>query len=162
MAFSPAGPVVTHARARRRADAGAGARRRADVVVSMDAADAERCLALIREHRPDMKQFAEVEVEVKYDAAPLGEGGFCTAYRAVFRGEEVCARVVDSSKESQVVAEVATVGDLPKIAIKVYGCATTTRASDGKKYLAVLSELCENGCLEDFMVREKAQGRELS
>ena len=152
----------SHTRARRRADAGAGARRRADVVVSMDAADAERCLALIREHRPDMKQFAEVEVEVKYDAAPLGEGGFCTAYRAVFRGEEVCARVVDSSKESQVVAEVATVGDLPKIAIKVYGCATTTRASDGKKYLAVLSELCENGCLEDFMVREKAQGRELS
>jgi len=147
-----------HTRARARA------RRRVDVVVvvSMDAADAERCLALIREHRPDMKQFAEVEVEVKYDAAPLGEGGFCTAYRAVFRGEEVCARVVDSSKESQVVAEVATVGDLPKIAIKVYGCATTTRASDGKKYLAVLSELCENGCLEDFMVREKAQGRELS
>ena len=140
-------------------DDGVRGRRRSS---AMNAEDAERCLALIREHRPDMKQFAEVELEVRYDAPPLGEGGFCTAYRAVFRGEEVCARVVDSSKESQVVAEVATVGDLPKIAIKVFGCATTTRASDGKKYLAVLSELCENGCLEDFMVREKAHGRELS
>ena len=91
MAFSPAGPVVTHARARRRADAGAGARRRADVVVSMDAADAERCLALIREHRPDMKQFAEVEVEVKYDAAPLGEGGVLYRLsRGISRRRGVC------------------------------------------------------------------------
>ena len=126
----------------------------------MNAEEAARCLGAIREHRPDMKQFLEPELEVDYDAV-LGEGGFCTAYRARFRGENVCARVVDSSKESLVVAEVATVSDLPDVAVKVHGCATTTRP-DGKKYLAVLSELCENGCLEDFMVREKKAGRELS
>ena len=123
----------------------------------MNAEEAARCLGAIREHRPDMKQFLEPELEVDYDAV-LGEGGFCTAYRARFRGENVCARVVDSSKESLVVAEVATVSDLPEVAVKVHGCATTTRP-DGTKYLAVLIELCENGCLEDFMVREKKAGR---
>ena len=75
----------------------------------------------------------------------LGEGGFATAYLARFRGEKVCARVVDSNKESAVVAEVATVSDLPRVAVKTHGCAATTKPSDGKKYLAVVSELCEEG-----------------
>ena len=64
-----------------------------------------------------MKQFAEPEVEVDY-ARVLGEGGFCTAYAARFRGEIVCARVVDSNKESLVVSEVATVSDLPRCAVQ--------------------------------------------
>lgn len=126
----------------------------------MDARACASCLEAIARHRPDMKIFVESEVEIDYDAV-LGEGGFCTAYVARFRGETVCARVVDGSKESQVVAEVATVGDLPRVAVKTHGCAPTTRR-DGKKYLAVLSELCPDGCLEDFMTREKAAGRELS
>ena len=126
----------------------------------MNAEECERALRTIAMRRPDVKMFLECEVEIDYGRR-LGEGGFCTAYVARFRGEEVCARVVDSSRESAVVAEVATVGDLPRIAVRAHGCAPTTRP-DGKKYLAVLSELCENGCLEDFMVREKASGRELS
>ena len=52
--------------------------------------------------------------------------------------------------------------DLPRVAVKTHGCAATTKPSDGKKYLAVVSELCEEGCLEDFMVRERALGRDLS
>jgi len=126
----------------------------------MNASDAAKCMKAIRSTRRDLKQFDESELVVDY-TKPLGEGGFCRTYRASFRGQDVCARIVDSAKESAVVQEVATVGNLPKIAIEVFGCATTTKASDGKKYLAVLSELCENGCLEDFIVREKAQGREL-
>ena len=127
----------------------------------MNADECARCLRAIAAHRPDMKQFAEPEVEVDY-ARVLGEGGFCTAYAARFRNEIVCARVVDSNKESLVVSEVATVSDLPRCAVKVHGCAATTRPSDGKKYLAVLSELCEDGCLEDFVTRERASGRALS
>ncbi len=129
--------------------------------IDMNAEECERCLRAIRAHRPDMKQFLEPELEIDY-ARVLGEGGFATAYLARFRGEKVCARVVDSNKESAVVAEVATVSDLPRVAVKTHGCAATTKPSDGKKYLAVVSELCEEGCLEDFMVRERALGRDLS
>jgi len=127
----------------------------------MNAEECERCLRAIQAHRPDMKQFLEPELEIDYDRV-LGEGGFATAYLARFRGEKVCARVVDSNKESAVVAEVATVSDLPRVAVKTHGCAATTKPTDGKKYLAVVSELCEEGCLEDFMVREGASGRDLS
>ena len=127
----------------------------------MNAEECERCLRAIQAHRPDMKQFLEPELEIDYDRV-LGEGGFATAYLARFRGEKVCARVVDSNKESAVVAEVATVSDLPRVAVKTHGCAATTKPTDGKKYLAVVSELCEEGCLEDFMVRERASGRDLS
>ena len=83
----------------------------------MNADECARCLRAIAAHRPDMKQFAEPEVEVDY-ARVLGEGGFCTAYAARFRGEIVCARVVDSNKESLVVSEVATVSDLPRCAVQ--------------------------------------------
>ena len=119
-----------------------------------DAAQLEQCVAQIAELRPDLPYFDRDEVNIKWDQR-LGEGGFCTAYRATWRGarmtphaqlprpppslcpyarleknsalpptppsaltyprpipragEEVCARVVDTSRVSCAVSEVATV-----------------------------------------------------
>ena len=127
--------------------------------IDMNAEECERCLRAIRAHRPDMKHRARARDRLR---ARVGRGWIRHGVsRAVSRGK-VCARVVDSNKESAVVAEVATVSDLPRVAVKTHGCAATTKPSDGKKYLAVVSELCEEGCLEDFMVRERALGRDLS
>lgn len=74
----------------------------------------------------------------------------------------MCVCVVDLNKELLVVSEVVMVSDLSRCAVKVYGCAATTRLSDGKKYLVVLSEFCEDGCLEDFVMWEWVSGCVLS
>jgi|TARA_B110000977_G_scaffold177712_1_gene234511 hypothetical protein len=42
-------------------------------------------MALIVEKRPDLKYFNPNDVIIEWDQR-LGEGGFCTAYRAVWRG----------------------------------------------------------------------------
>lgn len=42
-------------------------------------------MALIAEKRPDLTYLAPEEVHVKWDQC-LGEGGFCTAYRAEWEG----------------------------------------------------------------------------
>ena len=81
----------------------------------------------------------------------MGEGGYCTAWRARWEGHgEVCARVVDSPKSSTAVSEVATVTGLPDIAIKVHGFSRVwyeEKQSDFCEYegyrICVISELCE-------------------
>jgi len=50
-----------------------------------DAAQLEQCVAQIAELRPDLPYFDRDEVNIKWDQR-LGEGGFCTAYRATWRG----------------------------------------------------------------------------
>jgi hypothetical protein len=54
-------------------------------IVAMDAAQLDECVARIAERRPDLTRFSNAEVCVKWDEC-LGEGGFCTAYRAEWNG----------------------------------------------------------------------------
>jgi hypothetical protein len=45
----------------------------------------DECIALIEEKRPDLPHLAPTEVHIQWDQC-LGEGGFCTAYRAQWQG----------------------------------------------------------------------------
>jgi len=127
----------------------------------MDTPQIKRCLQEVKRRRKDLRQVPASELLIDYDdpACKLGEGGFCTAYKALFKGEIVCARVVDedreNNKELTAIGEIATVGNLPEIAVKIMACTSTQKPGQTTKHLAVICELCEHGNLEDFMRKER-------
>lgn len=130
----------------------------------MDSPAIQRCLKNIRKRRKDLLLIPPPDVVIDYSdpTALLGEGGFCSAYRATYNNETVCARVIDEdrepNKEETAVGEVATISNLPEIAVKIFGYTWTQKPGptfDKRNHLAVICELCPHGNLEDFMKREK-------
>ena len=93
----------------------------------MDSPAIQRCLKNIRKRRKDLLLIPPPDVVIDYSdpTALLGEGGFCSAYRATYNNETVCARVIDEdrepNKEETAVGEVATISNLPEIAVKIFG-----------------------------------------
>ena len=130
----------------------------------MDSPAIQRCLKDIRKRRKDLLLIPPPDVVIDYSdpTSLLGEGGFCSAYRATYNDTTVCARVIDEdrevNKEQTAVGEVATISNLPEIAVKIFGYTWTQKPGptfDKRKHLAVICELCPHGNLEDFMKREK-------
>ena len=133
-------------------------------IVEMDSPAIQRCLKDIKKRRKDLRLVPPADVHIDYEdpTSLLGEGGFCSAYRATYNDETVCARVIDEdrepNKEQTAVGEVATISNLPAIAVKIYGYTWTQKPGpmfDKRKHLAVICELCPHGNLEDFMKKEK-------
>jgi hypothetical protein len=51
----------------------------------LDPSEVQLCIAGIAEKRPDLEYLPPGDVDIKWDEC-LGEGGFCTAYKADWGG----------------------------------------------------------------------------
>ena len=67
----------------------------------MDSPAIQRCLKDIRKRRKDLRLIPPPDVVIDYSdpTSLLGEGGFCSAYRATYNDQTVCARVIDEDRE---------------------------------------------------------------
>jgi len=69
--------------------------------INQDASKLAEAMALIKTKRPDLEFFSPNDVIIEWNQR-LGEGGFCTAYRAVWRGtSRLSNRLVPGCESSQ-------------------------------------------------------------